>query len=90
MQPFPLTFPPLNASVSKPQSNIDFSPFLLQAGMTTLYFQNTYPYSENYFFSIERELAMNTVLGSSMPERRLTIYCWLVRAIRGIRRCAWR
>jgi hypothetical protein len=65
VQPFPLTFPPLNASVSKPQSNIDFSPFLPQAGMTTPYFQNTYPYSENYFFSIERELAMNTVLSIS-------------------------
>ncbi len=33
--------------------------------MTTPYFQNTYPYSENYFFSIERELAMNTVLSVS-------------------------
>src|SRR5207245_1374484 len=37
VQPFPLKFPPLNASVSNPNSNIDFSPFLPQAGMTTPY-----------------------------------------------------
>jgi hypothetical protein len=65
VQPFPLTFPALNATVKNPNSSIDFSPFLPQAGMTTPYFQNTYPYSENYFFSIERELAMNTVLSVS-------------------------
>lgn len=65
VQPFPLTFPPLTATVDHPQTGIDFSPFLPQAGMTTPYFRNTYPYSENYFFSIERELAMNTVLSVS-------------------------
>ncbi|MBZ5580475.1 MAG: TonB-dependent receptor [Acidobacteriia bacterium] len=65
VQPFPLTFPPLNASVSHPTPGIDFSPFLPQAGMTTPYSGNTYPYNENYFFSMERELGANTVLGLS-------------------------
>jgi len=65
VQPFPLSFPPLNASVGNPNPNINFSPFLPQAGMTTPYPGNTYPYNENYFFSIERQLASNTVLGVS-------------------------
>ena len=65
VQPFPLNFPLLNASVSHPNSNIDFSPFLPQAGMTAPYPHNTYPYNENYFFSIERQLGNNSVLSLS-------------------------
>jgi hypothetical protein len=62
VQPFPLSFPPLDASASHPNPNIDFSPFLPQAGMTTPYPGNTYPYNENYFLSIERQVASNTVM----------------------------
>ncbi len=65
MHPFPLAFPPLNASANHPNPNIDFSPFLPQAGMTAPYPGNTYPYNENYFFSIERQLAGNAVLSLS-------------------------
>ncbi|MEP7351842.1 MAG: carboxypeptidase regulatory-like domain-containing protein [Acidobacteriota bacterium] len=65
VQPFPLTFPPLNATINHPNPNIDFSPFLPQAGMTTPYPGNSYPYSENYFFSIERQLSTNTSLSLS-------------------------
>jgi hypothetical protein len=64
-QPFPLAFPPLNASVNNPNSSIDFSPFLPQAGMATPRPTNTYPYNENYYLSIERQLAKNTVLSLS-------------------------
>ena len=65
VNPFPLTFPPLNASLSHPNPNINFSPFLPQAGMTAPPPGNTYPYNENYFFSIERQLAANSVLSLS-------------------------
>jgi len=65
VQPFPLKFPPLNATVDNPVSGIDFSPFLPQAGMTTPYGGNSFPYTENYFFSIERQLAQSTVLSLS-------------------------
>jgi hypothetical protein len=65
VQPFPLTFPPLNASVNHPNPNIDFSPFLPQAGMTAPYGGNTYPYNENYFLSIERQLGTTSVLSLS-------------------------
>jgi len=65
VNPFPLTFPPLNASASHPNPNIDFAPFLPQAGMTTPFNGNTYPYNENYFFSIERQLSAGTLLSLS-------------------------
>jgi hypothetical protein len=62
VQPFPLAFPPLNASVNNPNPNIDFSPYIPQAGMTTPFRGNTYPYNENYFLSIERQLGRSTLL----------------------------
>jgi Carboxypeptidase regulatory-like domain len=62
VNPFPLTFPPLNPSIKRPNSSIDFSAFLPQAGMTAPAIGNTYPYNENYFLSIEREVAPNTVV----------------------------
>jgi len=51
--------------VSHPNPNIDFSPFLPQAGMTAPPPSNTYPYNENYFFSIERQLGADTLLSVS-------------------------
>jgi len=65
VQPFPMKFPPLDTTASNPTKGIDFSPFLPQAGMTTPFRGNTYPYNENYFFSIERQLGMNTLLSVS-------------------------
>jgi hypothetical protein len=65
VNPFPLTFPPLNASVQHPNPNIDYSPFLPQAGMTAPPPTNTYPYNENYFFSIERQFGRDTLLNLS-------------------------
>jgi hypothetical protein len=63
--PFPLTFPPLNASPSHPNPNVTFSQFEPIAGMTAPPPWNTYPYNENYFLSIERQLGGNTVLSVS-------------------------
>jgi hypothetical protein len=65
VQPFPLTFPPLNATASHPNPNIDFSPYIPQAGMTAPFRGNTIPYNENYFFAIERQLSRDTVLNVS-------------------------
>ena len=63
--PFPLTFPPLNASPSHPNPNVGFSGFEPIAGMTAPPPWNSYPYNENYFLSIERQLPGNTVLSVS-------------------------
>jgi hypothetical protein len=65
VNPFPLTFPPLNASAVHPNSSIDYSPYLPQAGMTAPPPWNTYPYNENYFVSIDRQLRTNMVLSLS-------------------------
>ncbi len=65
VNPFPLTFPAYGYSPSHPNTGIDFSPFLPQAGMTAPPPSNTYPYSENYFLSIERQLTPGTVLNLS-------------------------
>jgi hypothetical protein len=63
--PFPLTFPQLNASPRHPNSSIDFSRFEAIAGMTAPPPWNTYPYNENYFLSIERQFGRNTLLSLS-------------------------
>jgi hypothetical protein len=65
VNPFPLTFPPLNATITHPNPNIDYAPFLPQAGMTAPPPSNTYPYNENYFLSIERQLGADTLLSLS-------------------------
>jgi hypothetical protein len=63
--PFPLTFPPLNASPQHPNSSVNFSGFEPIAGMTAPPPTNTYPYTESYFLSMERQFGGNTVLSVS-------------------------
>ena len=67
VNPYPIIFPPLNgASASHPNSSIIYNNhFNPQAGMTAPPPWDTYPYTENYFFSIERQLAGDTVLSLS-------------------------
>jgi len=65
VNPFPLHVPPYGASPANPITNIDFSSFLPQAGMTATPPSNSYPYTENYFASIERQLSTNTLLSLS-------------------------
>jgi hypothetical protein len=64
--PYPLTFPPLNANASHPNSvpvfNNLYNP---QSGMTAPPPWNTYPYTEDYFLSFERQLPWQTVLSIS-------------------------
>lgn len=78
INPFPLKVPPYGASPAHPITNIDFSPFLPQAGMTAPPPSNTYPYTENYFASIERQLSANTLLSlsyvGSQAHRLLVVY----------------
>lgn len=63
--PFPLNFPPLNTSIKNPDSNVDFSVFEPIAGATGPNPHNTFPYNENYFLSIERQLSDSTVLSAA-------------------------
>jgi hypothetical protein len=64
--PYPLTFPPLNATASHPNPNVIFNNvYNPQSGMTAPPPWNTYPYTENYFLSFERQLHGPTVLSIS-------------------------
>jgi hypothetical protein len=64
--PYPLTFPPLNASSQHPNPNVIFNGvYNPQSGMTAPVPWDTYPYTENYFLSIERQLPGQTVLSLS-------------------------
>jgi len=78
VNPFPLVFPPLNATASHPNPAIDFSGFLPQAGMTAPPPWNSYPYNENYFVSIERQFGADTILSlnyvGSQAHHLLVVY----------------
>jgi hypothetical protein len=64
--PYPLTFPPLNARASHPNASVIFNNvYNPQSGMTAPPPWNTYPYTENYFLSFERQLSGQTVLSLS-------------------------
>jgi len=64
--PYPLTFPPLNARASHPNSSVIFNGiYNPQSGMTAPVPWDTYPYTENYFLSVERQLPGQAVLSLS-------------------------
>ena len=63
--PYPLTFPPLNARASHPNPTPFNGVYNPQSGMTAPVPWNTYPYSEDYFLSFERQLPGQTVLSVS-------------------------
>ena len=63
--PYPFTVPPLDTSISKPYPSQSFDAFLPINGATGPNPANTYPYNEQYFFSIEREIRQGTILNVS-------------------------
>jgi hypothetical protein len=63
--PYPLTFVPLNATASHPNPVAFNNVYNPQSGMTAPPPWNTYPYTEDYFLSFERQLPGQTVLSIS-------------------------
>ena len=64
--PYPLPFPPLGATARHPNSSIVYDGvYNPQSGMTAPTPNDTYPYTENYFLSIERQLPGQNVLSVS-------------------------
>jgi hypothetical protein len=63
--PYPLTFVPLNATASHPNPVVFNNVYNPQSGMTAPPPWNTYPYTEDYFLSFERQLPWQTVLSVS-------------------------
>lgn len=63
--PFPFNIPPLNTTKSNPDPKQSFAAFIPIQGATGPNPNNTYPYNEQYFLSLERELRLGTVLNVS-------------------------
>ncbi len=64
-QPFPSPMPPLGASVSHPNSSVDWSKYNPITGDPAFYPGNTSPYTESYTLSWQRELPAKTILQMS-------------------------
>ncbi|MGC2169973.1 MAG: TonB-dependent receptor, partial [Candidatus Sulfotelmatobacter sp.] len=64
-QYFPVTFAPLNSSSSHPDSDIDWSQYVPISGIPAYPVSNRIPYTEQYMFSIERQLGNNTLFSAS-------------------------
>jgi hypothetical protein len=64
-QYFPVTFAPLNSSSSHPDTSLHWSQFLPLSGIPAYSVSNRIPYTEQYTFSLERQLGSNTVLAAS-------------------------
>jgi len=61
-QPFPSPIPAFGASPSHPNTTVDWSKYEPLTGDPAFYYRNSSPYTENYAFSIERELHEGTIL----------------------------
>jgi hypothetical protein len=64
-QYFPVTFAPLNSSSSHPDANIDWSQYVPISGIPAYPVSNRIPYTEQYMFSIERQLGNDTLFSAS-------------------------
>jgi hypothetical protein len=64
-QAFPVSLAPLNSSKSNPGSNVDFSQYLPISGIPSYVTSNKIPYSEQYMFSLQRQLGQNTILSAN-------------------------
>jgi hypothetical protein len=64
-QYFPVTFAPLNSSSSHPDSTLDWSQYIPISGIPAYPVSNRIPYTEQYMFSIERQLGNDTVFSAS-------------------------
>jgi hypothetical protein len=64
-QYFPVTFAPLNSSRNHPDPNVDWSQYVPISGIPAYPVGNRIPYTEQYMFSIERQVGNNTLLSAS-------------------------
>jgi len=63
--PFPLNVPSLNTSIKNPNTTQNFSIFIPQQGMTAPVPWDTYPYTEHYFLSFQRQFGQRMMLSTS-------------------------
>ncbi len=63
--PFPLNVPSVNTSINNPNTTESFSQFIPQQGMTAPVPWDTYPYTENYFLSVQRQFGQHMMFSVS-------------------------
>lgn len=64
-QRFPFIFPPVGSSPSHPDNIFNWSAVEPLSGADIFFHKNTLPYSEDYNFSLERQLGANSVISAS-------------------------
>jgi Carboxypeptidase regulatory-like domain len=64
-QYFPVNFAPLNSTASHSDPNVDWSQYVPISGIPAYPLTNRIPYTEEYMFSLERQLGNNTLLTAS-------------------------
>jgi len=64
-QPFPSPIPAFGASISHPNTTVDWSKYSPITGDPAFYYRNVSPYTESYNLSFERELGSGTFLRAS-------------------------
>jgi hypothetical protein len=60
--PFPLNFPPHNVSAQNPFNGFNFAAVTPISADPYFYYRNNVPYSENYMFSLQRQIGAGTLL----------------------------
>jgi hypothetical protein len=62
VDPFPLNFPPHNVSAQNPYTGFDFAAVTPISADPYFYYRNSVPYTENYMFSIQRQISKAALL----------------------------
>lgn len=60
--PFPLNFPPHSVSAKNPDTSFNFAAVTPISADPYFYYRNSVPYTENYMFSIQRQIGSSTLL----------------------------
>ncbi len=60
--PYPFNFPPDNASQKSPYTGFNFASVIPVSADPYFYYRNSVPYTENYMFSIQRQITNNALL----------------------------
>ncbi len=60
--PYPFSFPPHNVSASNPDTNFNWSSVLPVSADPYWYYRNQTPYTNNYMFSIQRQIKSKALL----------------------------
>jgi Carboxypeptidase regulatory-like domain/TonB dependent receptor len=62
VDPFPLVFPPHNVSANNPDTAFNFAAVTPISADPYFYYRNSVPYTENYMFSVQRQLTRASML----------------------------